>query len=601
MDRSAYVILGLCILGLFAWGPIVERMWPGDPTATSGELIPAASPSGTTNAATQNPSNQVTTPSPVAPQLNPIDSSALTVNRPEESLYTLENELARFIFTSHGGGLKQVELKNYPKTIDCSKDDEAEASELLALNEGSLYPLMGLQAPFGLDGDQVYEIETKTSEPNVVYLTKTIEESGLRFINRFVIGDDYNVAVSTQIKNTGDVPRQVPDRRRSIGMVAPTDTNEGEFFLTLYHNDGKRTNKTRASWFENRTLGCFQGTPRPLYAYSGSSAWAGAANQFFAIIADPSDEGASIGAIECATRALDGRTAFQTASVLPAAILEPDAFEQRNYDLYVGPKEYRRLSKLGDGKEDVMNFGYVGIFSKALLLAMNGIHALGPSYGWCIVLITLIVKLLFWPLTSASAKSMKRMSALQPQMKEIQEKYKEDPKRMNEKMMRFMKENRVNPLGGCWPILLQMPVFIGFFFMIKSAIELRGASFLWACDLSRPDTVFTIPGVEFPINPMPILMAVTMLMQIRSTPVAPGMDPTQAAMMRYMPMIFVVVLYNYSSGLTLYWTVQNLLSVIQTRITKANDPEKDGPAGKTLKSQAKTVRARKPSSKRPKR
>src|ERR1044071_5059323 len=136
-------------------------------------------------------------------------------------------------------------------------------------------------------------------------------------------------------------------------------------------------------------------------------------------------------------------------------------------------------------------------------------HALRVSYGWAIITITIIIKLVFWPLTQASTRSMKRLQALQPQMNAIKEKYKDDPVKMNRKTMEFMKEHKVSPLGGCLPMLLQIPVFFGFYRMLQSAIELRGAHFLWACDLSQPDTLFYLAG--FPVNPFPLIMGVTML------------------------------------------------------------------------------------------
>ena len=207
------------------------------------------------------------------------------------------------------------------------------------------------------------------------------------------------------------------------------------------------------------------------------------------------------------------------------------------------------------------------------------VHTLTLSYGWAIVVITVIIKLAFWPLTQASTRSMKRMQALQPQMKAIQEKYKDDPVKMNRKVMEFMKEHKVSPLGGCLPMLLQIPVFFGFFSMIQSAIELRGAPWLWVGDLSQPDTLFVIPGLDFipvfsipgvglPFNLLPLIMGGTMLWQARLTPPSPGMDPAQARMMRYMPLMFMVFLYKYSAGLTLYWTVQNVLTIVQTKLTK---------------------------------
>ena len=241
--------------------------------------------------------------------------------------------------------------------------------------------------------------------------------------------------------------------------------------------------------------------------------------------------------------------------------------------MYAGPKEYNTLARLGDqfgnNLEQIMNFGgFWGFFAKALLLSMNGLHALGLGYGLTIIAITVIIKALFWPLTTASTRSMKRMSALQPQMKALQEKYKEDSKKMNLKLMEFMKENKVSPAAGCMPMLIQIPVFFGFYTMLQSAIELRGAHFLWASDLSTCDTVWLIPFLNFPLNPLPLMMGATMLWQAQMTPPSPGMDPMQQKMMKYMPLMFMVFLYSSSAGLTLYWTMQNLLSIAQMKLTK---------------------------------
>ncbi|MEY2428249.1 MAG: YidC/Oxa1 family rane protein insertase, partial [Verrucomicrobiota bacterium] len=263
---------------------------------------------------------------------------------------------------------------------------------------------------------------------------------------------------------------------------------------------------------------------------------------------------------------------------------------------YAGPKEYQTLASIADrfnnNLDVVMSFGWAGFVSKALLLSMNWLHhALRLPYGWAIIAITVIIKAIFWPLTQASTRSMKRMQAFQPQMNAIKEKYKDDPVKMNKKTMEFMKEHKVSPLGGCLPMMLQIPVFFGFYSMIRSAIELRGAPFLWVGDLSQPDTLYVIPGLGFlpsigipgvglPVNPLPLVMGVTMLWQARLTPPSPGMDPMQAKMMRYMPLMFIVFLYNFSAGLALYWTVQNLLTVLQTKLTKTA-PTTPGPVTST--------------------
>jgi len=326
--------------------------------------------------------------------------------------------------------------------------------------------------------------------------------------------------------------------------------------------------------------------PAEYRAGADNVVWAAAHNQFFALAVMPQQPAGQIVVRKVLLPpppAEEGRfgavasppsEGYEGALVYPGQTLDAGQVVTNQIILFAGPKEYRTLARIaarfGNNLDLVMGYsGFFGFFAKGLLLAMNGLHsALGLSYGWAIIAITIIIKLLFWPLTQASTRSMKRMQALQPQMTAIREKYKDDPAKMNKKTMEFMKEHKVSPLGGCLPMLLQIPVFFGFFRMIQSAIELRGARFLWIKDLSQPDTLFVIPGTHFPFNLLPLIMGATMLWQARLTPPSPGMDPMQAKMMRYMPLMFLVFLYNFSAGLTLYWTVQNLLTILQTKLTR---------------------------------
>jgi YidC/Oxa1 family membrane protein insertase len=227
---------------------------------------------------------------------------------------------------------------------------------------------------------------------------------------------------------------------------------------------------------------------------------------------------------------------------------------------------------MGNNLDLIMDFtGLLGFFSKLLLWSMNGLNAIGLGYGLSIIAITIIIKVVFWPLTNASTKSQKRMQALQPQLKAITDKYKDDAVKRNEKTMEFYKQHKVSPLGSCLPTLLQLPVFYGFYLMMRGAIELRGAHFLWAFDLSQPDTVATIAG--FPINPLPLIMGSTQLWMSHMMPPSPGMDPGQQKLMRWMPLMMIAFFYRMSAGLTLYWTVQNLLSILQLKLTKTtNEP-----------------------------
>jgi YidC/Oxa1 family membrane protein insertase len=339
-------------------------------------------------------------------------------------------------------------------------------------------------------------------------------------------------------------------------------------------------------------MGCnaLPSTPRTDYLEGNNNVgWGEAHSQFFTLAVVPKEPAGKIHVVrtnivgQVNIAPLPGRPApppfgLRATLAYPSTLIQPGQAVERQFTIYAGPKEYQRLAHIGmqmkNNLDLIMDYdGFFGWFAQVLLSSMNGLHKAGLNYALAIICITVIIKLLFWPLTNASTKSMKRMAALQPQMKALQEKYKDDPAKMNRKLMEFMKEHKVSPLGGCLPMLLQIPVFFGFFRMIQSAIELRGAQFLWACDLSKPDTLFMVPGLNFPFNPLPLIMGVTMLWQARLTPPSPGMDPMQQKIMKYMPLMFLFILYNFSAGLTLYWTVQNLLTIAQMKLTKAKqDP-----------------------------
>jgi len=370
-----------------------------------------------------------------------------------------------------------------------------------------------------------------------------------------------------------------------IGTATPINRRDQGRLLGVQWYDGANAHFVDSTWFANNPAwgcGLVSGTPRLEYQSTGVSnvVWAAAHNQFFVMIAAPRTNAAALIARRVPLapptteelaedrRVVAAPVGFQTGFLYPPARLAPGESLEWNLDVFAGPKEYNTLAKLTRDQDLAMRFGWgiFGWFARALLLGMNGLHSIGVPYGLAIIAITVIIKGLFWPLTQASTRSMKRMQALQPQMKALQEKYKDDPRKMNMKLMEFMKEHKVSPLGGCLPLLLQVPVFIGFYQMLQSAIELRGASFLWACDLSQPDTVAVLFG--FPLNPLPLIMGATQFWQARLTPVSPGVDPVQQKMMQYMPLIFIFILYNFSAGLALYWTVQNLLSILQMKLIR---------------------------------
>ena len=571
MDRKSILIVAVCVLLLFGLGPLTNKLFPPVPVPQTTNAVTAA---------TSTVPVAATSAVPSAPQFTPVaPAPALVTPTQPEQLLVLTNDSVRYTFSSHWGGLKQVELLAYPEAVDCrSKKSDARPA---TLNAQAPLPVLALLGGEALQGDGVFALSQPSS--GVVRAEKTLP-GGLVVTKEFQLTSNYLLRARVRLENRTGQPLAVPAQEIVLGTATPMTARDNEQLLGVYHYDGVKAHHVNEGWFANRTLGCFPGTPRTEYASPGTNVvWAAVHNQFFTIIAQPEGIAPRVVArhlllpvptteqIAADSQANRQPVGYQTTFVYPAQALNAGEGLERVFELYAGPKEYNTLSRLKERKDLVMDFGgFFGWFAKGLLLSMNGIYKLGLGYGWCIVVITIIIKLLFWPLTNASTKSMKRMASLQPQMTALKEKYKDDPQKMNQKLMEFMKENKVNPMGGCLPMLIQIPVFFGFYTMIQSAIELRGASFLWNCDLSRPDTLFIIPGVHFPFNLMPLLMGVTMLWQARMTPASPGMDPMQQKIMKYMPLMFLVFLYNFSAGLTLYWTVQNLLTIAQMKLTKAN-------------------------------
>jgi YidC/Oxa1 family membrane protein insertase len=213
-----------------------------------------------------------------------------------------------------------------------------------------------------------------------------------------------------------------------------------------------------------------------------------------------------------------------------------------------------------------MNFGLWKLVSQFLLNFMNLLHRFLGNYAAAIVVLTVAIKGVLWPLQNKANASMRRMSALSPKMQELREKYKDDPQRMNAEVMKLYKEHGVNPVGGCLPMLIQIPIFFGLLSMLGQAVELRNAKFLWVRDLSQPDTVAHIPGLGWPINILPLCMALTNVWLMRMTPKTG--DTTQQRVIMFMPLIFLFFCYNFAAALALYYTTLNLLTALQLYVNK---------------------------------
>jgi len=252
--------------------------------------------------------------------------------------------------------------------------------------------------------------------------------------------------------------------------------------------------------------------------------------------------------------------------------LAPGEKKAARFLVYAGPQRYETLKEFGFGFEKILGHGVFGVLKLALLYGLNFFRRLAGNYGVAILLITLLIKLLFTPFTHLSYQSMGKMQALQPKVKSFQKQYAKDPSRLNKELMELYRRNRVNPMMGCLPLVLQIPIFIAFYQVLSEAVELKGADFLWWIhDLSEPDRLFSwpteLPFVGSAFNLLPLLMIGSMLWQQKLTPQTAA-TPAQEKLMYLMPIIFGFVFYNLPSGLVLYWLANNLLTIFHQLFIK---------------------------------
>jgi YidC/Oxa1 family membrane protein insertase len=231
---------------------------------------------------------------------------------------------------------------------------------------------------------------------------------------------------------------------------------------------------------------------------------------------------------------------------------------------FLGPKTAAALGSANAGLESSVDRGWSWLepLTRFFEVALDWLYAVIPNYGWAIIVLTIMVRLVTAPLMVRQMRSAERMREVQPKIKALQERYKDDRQKQSEEMMKLYKDEKINPLGGCFPLLLQMPVLIGLFYALRTSIGLRHAPWiLWINDLSQPATAFTIPGLDFPVRILPLIMGASMFVQQKMMPQT-GMDPVQAKMMLIMmPGMMLLISYTFPSGLVLYWTVSNLLGI----------------------------------------
>ncbi len=602
MDKKGIIAIALAIVGLVAYQihqskvmmeyRVKLKAWE-DAEAARLAAQPPPSPEAVaaTPGAPGTPATPGTTAQP-APAAPPVEAKTEVFNTGS----------VEYTFTNIGGGIARAKLRNH--VID------KKTANPVILNEFGHIPIGAVSATPGEKTSEAYSI-TRDDTARTITFERT-DEKQIVTAKRFTIptisalkGDDllreeYLLRLDVTYTNRGTQPAAVPTYWVHTGSAAPLHEYDAPLYIGLNYVRDSSNKFINMGWFGGGGMLFWSTPPRDVYADALAASnirWSAVANQYFTTmitpIVDPkamsADQvnqrgigvwarrfGISVDDWVKAKRAhLDSQhlMGVDGAIAMMGHEIAPGQSATRSFNVLVGPSEYRRLKEFNDYEVEILDFGMFGFISKGLLSALNWLRGLSGSYWAAIMILTVIIRSAMWPLQNRANMTAKKMAALSPMLKELQEKYRDDPMRMQQETSKLWKQYGINPIGGCLPLLVQIPIFFGFYNMLNKAVELRNNGFLWVQDLSQPDTVarLTIPLLgSIPINPLPLVMAVTMLAQMKLTPKAG--DPMQQRLMMFMPLIFIALCYNYAAALALYWSVQNLFSIVQLLVTRNAQP-----------------------------
>ena len=452
------------------------------------------------------------------------------------------------VITETGGGVKSYKLNHFNETSGA----DSERKDLVtteSFTELPLYFSWGVEpgrAQIPLFASDKETLTVKTGEGQTLTMTAQLS-SGLQVTRRLVFDpDSYLFEMSIDIYNFSETALQGSPYMSITSLPYGSAAQRYLFNGPAALIDGK---------LEEVKPGDLEEASKTL---KGNITWAAYEGTYFMTGVIPElNEGISL------KLSAEGEK-VRSLLIGVEDVIPANGHLQYNYQVYFGPKKMETLKEAGHDLERIVNFGWFDKLAKPALFLLNFFYGYVGNYGVSIILVTILIKLLFWPIAQKGLKSMKNMQKIQPKMAKLKEKYKDDKTRLNEEMMILYKTYKVNPVGGCLPMVMQIPVFFALYKVLLQAIELRHAPFmLWITDLSAPDRLFI--GIDLPyLGGLPVLtllMGASMFLQQRMTP-APA-DPTQAKIMMFLPVIFTFMFLNFASGLVLYWFVNNLLSVAQ--------------------------------------
>jgi YidC/Oxa1 family membrane protein insertase len=569
MDRTAWIVVGLCVVGLVLWEFYLAKQItpkPSPATAAHGQASPTAT------AATLPAS-----PSPLAtPEASPqaVESGPSFAEKTE----TLRNSDVELRLTNRGGGISEAVMLNHV----------AEDSEPVILNSPKHMPIGAMVddpakpalPEFTLSRESDSSISCQRTTPEGIAVRKKF--SLLQSRER---KDNFLFELNVDVQNTSPQPYTKTDYFVALGSAVPIHPRDYPYYTRLvwYINGKARDRNVSAFQGSGGFLGFGQHPPQPVFQESFAGAeWTAVTDQFFATIILPlTAKATGIWSHSFEVSSEKKMVGIEGAMRMPGFQLQPGQTYNARFQIWAGPKIYHRLAQLEHNEAEIMNFGIFKVVSQFLLNFLNTIHSVVKSYGISILVLTLVVRLVLWPLQSKANQTMRKTALLGPKMQELREKYKDDPTRMNQEVMKLYKQYGINPVGGCLPMAIQIPIFFGLYQMLAQAVELRNARFLWVHDLSQPDTVAHLPVLGWPINIIPLLMAATQLWLMAMTPKTG--DSTQRRIMMFTPLMFLFFCYNFAAALALYYTAQNLFSILQFYQNKRQPMptlEKVAPAGK---------------------
>lgn len=577
MDRKAWIVIALCCLGLavnFHYGAKNREALEKERQRQVAEQVKEEKEKGPEEKTQPvDPKDSSPVPSEPVPEPDPVA---------QEETFTLRSKDVVFTFTSFGGGIKHAAMSGQYAVQD--------KENLVGLNREGDHPIgrltTGVDEYLDIPYAHVKELDTPWSitfvgkTPSGLQITKTwtIEGVAEQEEDNRAEEPQHRLKLELEFENDGESPVNLSDYGLFAGSAAPLWEGEWDRHITLFYQKDGDYKKRRVLKFKKGKKPAFRED-------AGMLGFAGVSNQFFATIIAPEKPydawvWGNRKEVDLPKIAGSGKgEAIRMGVSLPEETLSPqgDNKEALTFNIYLGPKNNLLLRETGEDYGKVMNYGMFGGISYVLNWLLNVLFSglfskMFDTWGWgyAIVALTIIIRAAMWPLQNKSTRAMKRMSKLQPEMKELREKYADDPGRMNQEMMKMYREYGINPLGGCLPLLVQIPIFFGFYIMLQYAVELRQQSFLWVEDLALPDTVYTLPfSLPFlgdGVNLLPTVMAVTMVLQMALTPKTG--DKMQRRLFMMMPIVFFFFCYNFASALALYWTTSNIFAIVQMLITR---------------------------------